>query len=64
VTGTGDLEGAIAEHEPITTLVTTRAGRTVCLLVLPPERLHAFGRAMRSLAADGVVERVEAEPHL
>jgi primosomal protein N' (replication factor Y) len=64
VSGTGDLEAAIAEHEPITTLVTTRAGQTVCLLVLAAERLPAFGRAMRSLAADGIVERVEAEPHL
>jgi primosomal protein N' len=64
VTGTADLEAAIAEHEPITTLVTKRDGRTVCLLVLGPERLQAFGRAMRSLAAEGVVERVEAEPHL
>jgi primosomal protein N' (replication factor Y) (superfamily II helicase) len=64
VTGTRDMEAAIAEHEPITTLVTTRAGRTVCLLVLAPERLQVFGRAMRALAAEGVVERVEAEPHL
>ncbi len=64
VTGTADLEAAIAEHEPITTLVTARGGRTVCLLVLAPELLPAFGRAMRTLAAEGVVERVEAEPHL
>jgi hypothetical protein len=64
VTGSGDLEAAIAEHEPITTLVTRRAGRTVTLLVLPSERLPAFGRAMRSLATEGIVERVEAEPHL
>jgi len=27
-------------------------------------RMPSFGRAMRELAARGVVERVEAEPHL
>jgi hypothetical protein len=34
------------------------------LLALEPGRLPAFGTAMRSLAAAGVVERVEAEPHI
>jgi primosomal protein N' (replication factor Y) (superfamily II helicase) len=64
VTGTSDVEGAVAEHAPITTLVTTGTGRTVCLVVLDPERVPTFGRAMRRLAGEGVVERVEAEPHL
>jgi hypothetical protein len=34
------------------------------LLALEPDRVPAFGEAMHRLAAAGVVERVEAEPHL
>jgi hypothetical protein len=34
------------------------------LLALEPGRVPAFSRAMRDLAVEGVVERVEAEPHL
>jgi len=64
VIGTDALEHALAEHRPITSLVTSLAGRTVCLLALEPDRVPAFGDAMRRLAAAGVVERVEAEPHL
>jgi primosomal protein N' (replication factor Y) len=64
VIGTEALEGALAEHRPITSLVTSLGGRTVCLLALEPDRVPAFGDAMRRLAAAGVVERVEAEPHL
>jgi primosomal protein N' (replication factor Y) len=64
VIGTEALEDALAEHEPITSLVTSLGGRTVCLLALEPGRVPAFGDAMRRLAAVGVVERVEAEPHL
>ena len=64
VVGTGELEAAIREHEPISVLSTSLGGRTVCLLALEPDRLPAFGAAMRSLAAVGVVERLEAEPHI
>jgi primosomal protein N' (replication factor Y) len=64
VVGSAELEPAIREQEPITTLLTSLGGRTVCLLALEPGRLPAFGTAMRSLAATGVVERVEAEPHI
>jgi primosomal protein N' (replication factor Y) len=64
VVGTGDLEAAVARHEPITTIVSVRDGRTVCLIVLTLDAVTAFGRDMRRLAAEGVVERVEAEPHL
>jgi primosomal protein N' (replication factor Y) len=64
VTGGDAVVPTIDEHDPITTLVTARDGRTVCLAVLPPDRVAAFGRAMRRLAAEGIVERVEAEPHL
>jgi hypothetical protein len=34
------------------------------LLALEPGRVPAFGEAVRALAAEGVVNRVEAEPHL
>jgi hypothetical protein len=64
VIGTEALEEALAEHRPVTSLVTSLGGRTVCLLALEPDRVPAFGDAMRRLAAAGVVERVEAEPHL
>ena len=62
--GGDGLEATVRAHDPITMLVTSLAGRTVCLLALEPGRLPAFGAAMRSLAAAGVVERVEAEPHI
>jgi primosomal protein N' len=64
VIGTEALEAELPAHRPITSLVTSLAGRTVCLLALEPDRVPAFGDAMRRLAATGVVERVEAEPHL
>ena len=64
VVGTDALEAAIEEHRPITALTTSLEGRTVCLLALEPGRVPAFGAAMRRLASTGVVERVEAEPHI
>jgi primosomal protein N' (replication factor Y) len=64
VVGTADLEPAIEEQQPITVLTTALGGRTVCLLALEPARTRAFGQAMRHLASAGVVERVEAEPHI
>jgi primosomal protein N' len=64
VVGTEDLEAALRPHEPISLLATGLGGRTVCLLALDPARIPAFGVAMRTLAAAGVVERVEAEPHI
>jgi len=64
VIGTDVLEETLDEHRPITSLVSSLGGRTVCLLALEPDRVPAFGEAMRRLATTGVVERVEAEPHL
>jgi hypothetical protein len=64
VTGGDGVEAALAEHEPLTSLVTTLGDRTICLLALEAGRVPAFSRAMRDLAIEGVVERVEAEPHL
>jgi primosomal protein N' (replication factor Y) len=64
VVGDERLEAELAAFRPITALVTSLGGRTVCLLALEPDRLGAFGAGIRELAARGVVERVEAEPHL
>jgi hypothetical protein len=62
--GTAALEQELDAFEPITSLVSSLGGRTVCLLALEPGRVAPFGVAMRELAVRGVVERVEAEPHL
>ncbi len=68
VAGTDSLAGALRALEPITMLVSGLASggeeATVCLVALEPERVPAFGRRIRELAAEGVVARVEAEPHL
>jgi primosomal protein N' (replication factor Y) len=64
VVGTEEVEAAILVHEPISLRTTGLGGRTVCLLALDPVQIPAFGAAMRTLAAAGVVERVEAEPHI
>jgi hypothetical protein len=64
VIGTDEIEGAVRELDPLTLLTTGLGGRTVCLVALDPARVAAFGETMRRLAAAGVVERVEAEPHI
>jgi primosomal protein N' len=64
VVGTAELEAAVRAHDPISLLTSALGGRTVCLLALDLARIRAFGAAMRALAASGVVERVEAEPHI
>jgi primosomal protein N' len=53
------------ERLPHRTLLVTAAGdETLCLLALDAGDVRGFGRAVRELAARGVVTRVEAEPHL
>jgi primosomal protein N' (replication factor Y) len=64
VVGTTPLEGELETLGPTTLLSTALGERTVCLLAIEPGRVAAFGSAMRALAAAGVVERVEAEPHI
>jgi hypothetical protein len=64
VVGTDELPGELERFDPITVLTTSLEGRTVCLLALEAGRVPAFGAAMRRLASTGVVERVEAEPHI
>lgn len=64
VVGTASLADEIATLPHRTLLVSALEGQTVCLLVLDPGDVVAFGAAIRRLAERGVVTRVEAEPHL
>ena len=64
VTGTEELEGALAAASPRTLLASAAEGATVCLVAFDPADVPAFGREARRLASRGVVTRVEAEPHL
>jgi hypothetical protein len=64
VSGTREIEAALEALEPVTLLTTSREDQTVCLLVLEPDGVGAFGRAARALAVEETLTRVEAEPHL
>ena len=64
ITGGDALEGELRAFDPAALLVSASEGRTVCLLALDPDRVDALGTRLRALAADGTVDRVEAEPHL
>ena len=64
VLGDSRLEEALTGTPALTSLASSLAGRTVCLLALEAQQVPAFGVLMRDLAARGIVERVEAEPHL
>jgi len=64
VAGASGLEGELAALDPITLLVSSAEGQTICLLALDPGGVPAFGRAARELARRDVITRVEAEPHL
>jgi primosomal protein N' (replication factor Y) len=64
VVGTDEVERALRDLRPVSLLTTGLGGRTVCLVALDAARVAAFGETMRRLAATGVVERVEAEPHI
>jgi primosomal protein N' (replication factor Y) len=64
VTGGTGLEGELRAVGATTLLVTAEGERTVCLLALDPGRVASVGARLRALVSDGIVERVEAEPHL
>ena len=64
VTGAAGLAAELRPFDPTTLLVTRDEDRTVCLLALDPGRVPSLGARLRELAEAGVVERVEAEPHL
>jgi primosomal protein N' (replication factor Y) (superfamily II helicase) len=60
----GALAEAMARAGADTLLTTAVEGSTVCLVTVHPAKLGAFRHAVMSLAAEGVIARVEAEPHL
>jgi primosomal protein N' (replication factor Y) (superfamily II helicase) len=64
IAGSDALEAELASVDPVTMLVSSVGGQTVCLLALEPGRVEGFGRVIRDLATRDIVERVEAEPHL
>ena len=64
VAGSDSLQEQMSRFDPITLLVSSAKGQTICLLALEPEKVPEFGRVVRELAATEVVARVEAEPHL
>ncbi len=64
VLGDGRLEEHVEGFGAGTALVTSLEGRTVCLLALELGQVSGFGSVVRELATRGIVERVEAEPHL
>ena len=64
ITGGDTLEAELRRFDPAVLLVTASEGRTICLLALGPDRVEVLGTRLRELAADGTVDRVEAEPHL
>jgi primosomal protein N' (replication factor Y) len=75
VHGTGELPDALRAAGAETVLSTAaaltdpdaasaRQGRTLCLVAVPPLSLDRFRHEVRRLAAEGTVDRVEAEPQL
>lgn len=64
VAGDERLEHELRACPHRTLLVSTADEATICLVALDREDVPRFGASMRRLAADGVVARVEAEPHL
>ncbi|HET9671927.1 MAG TPA: hypothetical protein VFQ40_03660, partial [Actinomycetota bacterium] len=64
IVGDATLPAVLRGFDPTTLLVTRSEGGTVCLLALDLRRIPALGERLRELAAAGVVDRVEAEPHL
>jgi primosomal protein N' (replication factor Y) len=64
VAGTTALPEELRGLDPVTLLVSSLGGRTVCLVAVRPGEVEVLGRLLRRLATTGVVDRVEAEPHL
>ena len=64
VVGRAELEAELGALPHRTLLVSSDGEHTLCLVVLDPNDLRAFGNGVRRLAERGIVSRVEAEPHL
>ncbi len=64
VRGTVGLPEALGRVEPVTLLTSTAEEETVCLITVRPDALDAFRELAVGLAEEGILTRVEAEPHL
>jgi hypothetical protein len=64
IVGTQGLEAELEALPHRTLLASALGDQTVCLVALDPGDVAVFGAAIRRLAEQGVVTRVEAEPHL
>lgn len=64
ITGTTGLPGVLEALRPTTLLVTSTQDEAICLLTLDLDRISDFGVEARKLATEGLITRVEAEPHL
>ena len=64
ISGSSNLPDLLRAAGAVTVLSTTAERGTLCLVAVPPERLEGFRREVLRLAADGSVDRVEAEPQL
>ncbi len=64
VVGTGGLPEELERLDPIGLLVSSGGDETICLVTIGRDDVRAFGERIRELAREGVVTRVEAEPHL
>jgi primosomal protein N' (replication factor Y) len=64
VAGAPDLPERLRPTGADILLVTSHERGTLCLVTVAAPDLRAFGLAVRALAAEGVVDRVEAEPQL
>jgi primosomal protein N' (replication factor Y) len=58
------MGAALAAREPVSLLTTSGPEGTVCLVAVRPEALAGFRAEVMRLAGEGLVDRVEAEPHL
>ncbi len=64
IVGLPPLEEGLREAGAETVLATTLGERTVCLAAVRPEGLAAFRREVLRLVAEGIADRVEAEPQI
>ncbi|MEX0992104.1 MAG: hypothetical protein WD004_07515, partial [Actinomycetota bacterium] len=64
VTGGPELPDELQALAPIGLLVSSPESETICLVTIGRDDVRAFGERIRELAREGIVTRVEAEPHL
>lgn len=64
VVGTAALPEVLGGMEPVGLLVTSSGDEAICLVTVDMQRMDDFGIEARQLATEGVITRVEAEPHL